>query len=109
MKYEEGKQIGFKDGHSSGWMEGLKEGKMQTEEKVHSVFNSTQSQSTNKPENFHNFKQLNGRRIIDIQLFDQYISSFVCCKVCSGSVRLEDEQNIEGLSSSLLWRCSNCF
>ncbi len=70
MKYEEGKQIGFKDGHSSGWMEGLKEGKMQTEEKVHSVFNSTQSQSTNKPENFHNFKQLNGRRIIDIQLFD---------------------------------------
>jgi hypothetical protein len=56
-----------------------------------------------------NVRHLNGRRIIDLEILNECISKSMCCIDCHGPIQLIDEKNIEGLSSSLIWRCSGCF
>ena len=101
-KYELEEQSGFKKGHSAGWQEGFKEGQLPSNERIFN-YGSTNSKKNNQ------VNLVSGRRIVDIQLLNEHIKELACCRVCHGSIDLVNEENIEGLSSSLIWRCSNCY
>jgi hypothetical protein len=102
IKCELKEQSGFKKGHSVGWQEGFKEGQLSSNERIFN-FESINFKKNNQ------VNLVNGRRIVDIQLLNEHIKELTCCRVCHGLIDLVNEENIEGLSSSLIWRCSKCF
>ncbi len=86
---------------------------MDADGRVDLVFGSLDSWNSNGTGSWslskNTFRELSGRRIVEIQILNECLSSSMCCNVCHGSIQLVDERNIEGLSSSLIWKCSICF
>src|ERR1700722_11845796 len=98
MKFEQRVQCDFKRGYNIGWKEGFDQNK--TNDKIEFT---KQILSTLKDSNIPN-----GRRIQDLELLSTGISKCACCKFCNGDLILIKENNIRGLSSSLIWQWDNC-
>ncbi len=107
VKYELGIQLGLKRGHWTGFNEGYQTGLMvgsKTEASESSNFLPAVRKKVSRKRKI----VLEGNRIQNVSLLANTVSSHMACKICSGTLRLVDEHDIQGLSSNLIFECQNC-
>jgi hypothetical protein len=64
---------------------------------------------TNKGLRTHSFLVPSGNRIQSLELMEKWLTSNTVCSHCKqGQLYVIKEVDIEGLSSSIVWKCSNC-
>lgn len=106
VKYQLGIKVGLKRGHWAGYQEGYDIG-LAVGSKTEILAQNTEPIVRKKIVRKRKII-LDGNRIQNVPLLADTVSNFMACKSCFGTLKLVDEQNIQGLSSSLIFECDNC-